>query len=153
MNIKDQFLSMSNSKLQDGKQIRFWEDKLLGDSSLKEQYPNLYNIVLKKSATIADIFSTRPLNVSFRRSLVAANLQSWHHLILRLSNVHLRERTDIFRWSLKLDGQFSVGLMYQACLDSNIVPHNSYLWKIKIPLKIKVFCVCCTRRQYLPRII
>jgi hypothetical protein len=86
MNIKDQFLSMSNSKLQDGKQIRFWEDKLLGDSSLKEQYPSLYNIVLKKSAIIADIFSTRPLNVSFRRSLVAANLQSWHHLILRLSN-------------------------------------------------------------------
>jgi hypothetical protein len=71
--------------------------------------------------------------------LVVANLQSWHHLILRLSNVHLRERTDIFRWSLKLDGQFSVGLMYQACLDSNIVPHNSYLWKIKISLKIKVF--------------
>jgi hypothetical protein len=29
--------------------------------------------------------------------------------------------------------------MYQACLDSEIVPYNSYLWKIKIPLKIKVF--------------
>jgi hypothetical protein len=27
MNIKDQFLSMSSFKLQDGKQIRFWEDK------------------------------------------------------------------------------------------------------------------------------
>jgi hypothetical protein len=36
---------MGNFKLQDGKQIRFWEDKWLGDSSLKEQYPNLYNIV------------------------------------------------------------------------------------------------------------
>jgi hypothetical protein len=29
--------------------------------------------------------------------------------------------------------------MYQAFLDTNIVPHNSYLWKLKIPLKIKVF--------------
>jgi hypothetical protein len=29
--------------------------------------------------------------------------------------------------------------MYLACLDSDIVSHNSYLWKIKIPLKIKVF--------------
>jgi hypothetical protein len=49
MNIKDQFLSMGNFKLQDGKQIRFWEDKWLGDNTLKEQYPNLYNIVRKKS--------------------------------------------------------------------------------------------------------
>jgi hypothetical protein len=61
MNIKDQFLSMSNFKLQDDKQIRFLEDKWLGDSILKEQYPNLYNIVLKKSATVAYIFSTQPL--------------------------------------------------------------------------------------------
>jgi hypothetical protein len=29
--------------------------------------------------------------------------------------------------------------MYQAFLDTDVVPHNSYLWKIKIPLKIKVF--------------
>jgi hypothetical protein len=29
--------------------------------------------------------------------------------------------------------------MYQAFLDTNIVPHNSYLWKLKIPLKIKIF--------------
>jgi hypothetical protein len=76
MNIKDKFLSMGNFKLQDGKQIRFWEDKWLGDNTLKEQYPNLYNIVPKKSARVAKIFSTRPLNVSFTRCLVATNLQS-----------------------------------------------------------------------------
>jgi hypothetical protein len=34
MNIKDQFLSMGNFKLQDGNQIRFWEDKWLGDNTL-----------------------------------------------------------------------------------------------------------------------
>jgi hypothetical protein len=91
-----------------------------------------------KSATIAEIFNTRPLNISFR-SLVGANLLPWHHLSLRLAEVHLRERANIFRWSLKYDGQISVSSMYQACLDSDIVPHNSYLWKIKIPLKIKIF--------------
>jgi hypothetical protein len=76
INIKDKFLSMGNFKLQDGKQIRFWEDKWLGDNTLKEQYPNLYNIVPKKSARVAKIFSTQPLNVSFTRCLVATNLQS-----------------------------------------------------------------------------
>jgi hypothetical protein len=80
----------------------------------KNNTPNLYNIAQKKSATVDEIFSTRTLNVSFRRSLVADNLHSWHHLIMRLANIHLRERWDI-------------------------VPYSSYLWKIKIPLKINVF--------------
>jgi hypothetical protein len=73
MNIKDQFLSMGNFKLQDGRQIRFWEDIWLGGTTLKDQYPNLYNIIQKKSATVIKTFRTRPLNISFR-SLVAANL-------------------------------------------------------------------------------
>jgi hypothetical protein len=29
--------------------------------------------------------------------------------------------------------------MYQAFLDTNVVPNNSYLWKIKVSLKIRVF--------------
>jgi hypothetical protein len=36
-----------------------------------------------------------------------------------------------------------VNLLLAQCikcyLDSEIVPHNSYSWKIKLPLKIKVF--------------
>jgi hypothetical protein len=70
---------------------------------------------------------------------VAKNLYSWNHLVLRVVHIHLRERIDIFRWSLKYDGKFSISSIYQALLDTDIVSHNSYLWKIKIPLKIKIF--------------
>jgi hypothetical protein len=59
--------------------------------------------------------------------------------MLRLAHIHLRERVDIFRWSIKYDGQFTVSSMYQVLLDSEIIPHNSYLWKIMLPLRIKVF--------------
>jgi hypothetical protein len=109
------------------KQIRFWEDKWLGANMLRDEYPNLYNIVRRKIATVADIFRTHPLNITFRRSLVATNLDSWNHLVLRLAHIHLRERADIFRWSLNYNGQFSISSMYQALLDSEVVPHNSYL--------------------------
>jgi hypothetical protein len=104
----------------------------------KNEYPNLYNIVRRKNATVTDIFRTHPLNISFRRSLVAENLNSWNHLVLRLAHIHLREQADIFRWSFKY-GQFTINSMYQVLLDLEIAPHNSYLWKIKSPLKIKVF--------------
>jgi hypothetical protein len=68
MNVRDEFLSMGNLILQDGKQIRFWED-MWDASTLKDKYHNLYNILREKSATIADIFIPRPLNVSFIRNL------------------------------------------------------------------------------------
>jgi hypothetical protein len=71
--------------------------------------------------------------------LVAGNLQSWHDLVMRLINICLTNRPNIFKWSLNSNGQFIVNSIYQAFIDTNIVPNNSYLWKIRIPLKIKVF--------------
>jgi hypothetical protein len=139
MNVKDQFLSFGKFRLQRDNQIRFWKDIWIGPNTLREQYPNLYYIVRTKDDTIAKVLSTIPLNISFKRSLVEANLQSWHNLVMRIVQVHLNDRPDIFRWSLKSDGQFSVSAMYSALLDTHMVPHNIYLWKLKIPLKIKVF--------------
>jgi hypothetical protein len=78
--------------------------------------------------------------------LVAENLQSWHNLVMRLTNIQLIDRPDIFKWSLNFSSQFSVNSMYQAFIDTNVVPNNSYLWKIKIPLKIKVF-ICLLYRE------
>jgi hypothetical protein len=60
-------------------------------------------------------------------------------IFMRLINIRLIDRPDIFKWSLNSNGQFSVNLIYQAFIDTNIVSNNSYLWTIRIPLKIKVF--------------
>jgi hypothetical protein len=65
MSVNDDFLNMGRFQLQDEKEIRFWEDTCLGDTALKVQYPNLFNIVRQKSATVAEVFSLRPLNISF----------------------------------------------------------------------------------------
>jgi hypothetical protein len=139
MSFKEDFLSMGNFILHDGRQIRFWEDSWLGTTPLKIQYSNLYNIVLRKDAMVAEIFSSRPLNISFHRNLVAENLLSWHALVMRLMDIQLTDRPDTFKWSLNSNGQFLVSSMYQAFLDTNVVPNNSHLWKIKVPLKIRVF--------------
>jgi hypothetical protein len=39
--------------------------------------------------------------------------------------------------------------MYQALLYSEVVPHNSYLWQIKIPLKIEVLLWLLYREEIL----
>ncbi|WVZ96120.1 hypothetical protein U9M48_041796 [Paspalum notatum var. saurae] len=47
----------------------FWEDIWCGNQPLKNLYPSLFNIVRKKGATVVDVMSSIPLNVSFRRGL------------------------------------------------------------------------------------
>ena len=72
--VKDPFLNLVKFKLGDETQLRFWEDKWLGNQLLKNRFPSLFNIVSKKQATVFEVFRTVPLNVSFRRSLIGNNL-------------------------------------------------------------------------------
>jgi hypothetical protein len=139
MNVKNQFLSLGNFILQSGTQIRFWKDTWIGNSTLKEQYPNLYNIARRRNSTVADVLNSIPFNMSFRRALVGHNLYSWNSLVLRSVNIHLNDNEDVFKWSLTTSGQLTVRSMYNTILNENIMPNNRFLWRTKLPLKVKIF--------------
>ena len=66
------------------------------------------------------------------------NLRQWQQLVARVVDVQLHDRDDRFIWSLHQNGMFMVRSMYRA-LTTNEVPHHHVIWKLKIPLKIKVF--------------
>src|SRR5438128_10708500 len=70
MKVKQDFLHFGTFMVRDGSQVRFWEDNWLGGSSLKNQYPSLYNIVRPKFITISEVLSSSPPNLSWRRNLV-----------------------------------------------------------------------------------
>ena len=88
-----------SSDLKDGSEISFWEDRWLGATSLREQYPALYNIVLArhKSDTLAKVLVDNHPIVTFRRDLVGPRLVAWHELLQRLATVNLTQGTDEFR--------------------------------------------------------
>ena len=79
-----------------------------------------------------------PPDVSFRGSLFGPRQASWNVLLQRLVSVHLTQGSDKFRWNLKENGQFSVDSMYKALIQPP-VDSNKKIWKMKIPLKTKVF--------------
>ena len=114
MATKKFFFPHGSFSIQDGSEIRFWEDIWLGQSTLREQYPALYNIVRHKGDTIAKVMGTSPPNVSFRRSLLGPRQASWNALLLRLDSVQLTEGPDKLRWNLTKNGKFSVDSMYRA---------------------------------------
>jgi hypothetical protein len=130
MATKKFFFSLGTFSIKDGSEIRFWEDRWLGATSFREQYPALYNIVRYKGDTTTKVLETSPPNVSFRRDLLGQRLVSWNAFLLRLANIHLQL------------GKFSVACMYNALIQPDIPfdkVRNNRLWKLKIPLRIKVF--------------
>jgi hypothetical protein len=96
MATKKHFFGLGTFAIKDGSEIRFWEDKWLGATSLHEQYLALYSIVCHKGNTIAKVLETSPPNVSFRRDLSGQRLVYWNALLLRLANIQLQPGPDQF---------------------------------------------------------
>jgi hypothetical protein len=139
MEVKDQFLQCGRFKVHDGTEISFWDDNWVGDQPLKLVYPNLYQLSRKKHVTVADVLSSIPLNMSFRRALSGHNLQSWYGLVEKVLATRLTDAKDVFIWNLHKSGIFSTRSMYMALISNGVIPRKCPIWKIKVLLKIKIF--------------
>jgi len=139
MKVKLEFLRFGTFKVNNGSQVWFFEDKWLGNRALKDQYPGLYNIVREKFMTIAEVMASEQPNISWRRSLFGPKLVAWRELLSRLDHINLVDEDDEFRWNLGQSGHFSVKSHYQALIHSDTPNLHKRLWRIKAPLKLKVF--------------
>lgn len=139
MRVKQVFFSRGFFKIGNGTTVRFWEDVWMGDLPLSQQYPSLYNIVQHKNVLVSTVLANTPLNISFRRGLNDHKWMEWLHLCQRLISVTLSSEPDRFIWKLTDSGVFSVKSMYLDLMNGHTRFLCKYLWKLKIPLKIKIF--------------
>jgi hypothetical protein len=139
MGVKDDFFMRGSMVVGNGQNTRFWEDIWLGDRSLSEQYPSLYRVANYVNVSVSHVLSSAPINIGFRRALSGYRWDRWAHLVERLRDVHLSENDDTFIWKLTESGQFSVKSMYLDLLDGYVGDFKKYIWKIKVPLKIRIF--------------
>ena len=80
-----------------------------------------------------------PLKISFRRALVGDKMTAWNNLVAKISAYQLSDGRGIFTWDLHRYGNFTVQSMYQYLVNQDTPFVNKFLWKLKIPLKIKNF--------------
>ena len=130
---------MGSFHIHDGTQTRFWIDTWLGTKPLCDQFSSLYNIVRRKHDTVVEVMRSTPLNISFRRPIVGDKLIAWQRLVSKLIHVDLTNEADKFRWGLHANSQFSVQSMYCRLIHQPSYPGARMLWKLKLPLKIKIF--------------
>ena len=63
----------------------------------------------------------------------------WNNLAARLANITLNHEQNEFKWNLDQAGVFTVKSHYLRLIHQNIPNTNKRIWKLKIPLKIKIF--------------
>ena len=107
--------------------------------SFRDRYPSLYNIVRDPHATVEKIMATQPLNISFRRTLLGPKLRDWSNLVPQIAPFNLVDGSDSFRWNLTKSGLFTVRSMYLHLINTHHPFRHKKIWKIKVPLKIKIF--------------
>jgi hypothetical protein len=54
-------------------------------------------------------------------------------------SIQLTNQRDYFVWELHQNGAFSVKSIYRALLGVQAIPYNTFILKLKLPQKIKVF--------------
>ena len=75
----------------------------------------------------------------------------WSHLYVRLMRVTIDDVPDYFKWNLTQNGQFTVKSMYEDLLNGHTIYLQKYLWKLKIPQKIKKFMWFLHRKVWLTK--
>ena len=87
-------------------QVRFWEDTWPGNRTLRNQYPQLYNIVRKKQDMLAEVHRKPIPNLSWHRDPIGSKLVIWNNLVSHLCNLCLSHEGDEFKWNLDQIGIF-----------------------------------------------
>ena len=80
-----------------------------------------------------------PLNIGFWRALTGDKWTSWLHLVNRLMDVQLSNQPDTFKWNLTTSKKFTVKSLYLDFMNDHTRFLRKYIWKMKVPLKIKIF--------------
>jgi hypothetical protein len=150
MDVKNMFLERGRFSVQDGAKTRFWEDLWLGDEPLMTKYASLYNIARKKNVTkyaslyniarkknvsVAQVLSTEPLNISFRRAVIGENRVKRLELVGGLLEVRLNSQRDTFIWNGSKT--FSVRSMYNDIMTRVGIPLIYRPIKLRCPYKLK----------------
>jgi hypothetical protein len=121
-----------------GKKTLFWTDSWVNDSPLASQFPRLFHITFQKEITLFKVKGEGWGSIRFRRTLYGETLQQWEELKRLVDEVSLFEETDRVKWKIGSSGKFRVKDVYLHLRAEGSFRHK-FLWKIKIPMKVRIF--------------
>lgn len=108
---------------------------------LKIYFEHLYRMVRYLECSVSDCWVEQDWFVDFRRALSGEEFQRWTLLYDELQHISLVDTSvDVVIWALEKSKTFTTKSLYRF-LSSRGMPSKvaGFIWKCKIPLKIKFF--------------
>ncbi|KAF5198414.1 hypothetical protein FRX31_011999 [Thalictrum thalictroides] len=100
-----------------GIKIQFWQDRWLGDTQLRYQFPLIYKLTTTKMKRVSDLGHSSNKNVTWnlrlRRYFNDTEAIELEGLMVRLSNVVFEEGANYLSWDGEKGGQFTVKSMFK----------------------------------------
>jgi hypothetical protein len=128
----------------------FWKNCWIGDGPLAVNFPILFDLALDKDVTVNKVLSSNFEALSFRRRMTGDLQVLYDDLVALCSNCTLTDQEDKLKWGLGNKG-FTVNSLYKKnSIDQIKVPYR-FLWKSKLPQKIKVFFWLVIRNKILTK--
>ncbi len=151
---REAFKCGTSYALGDGTQVEWWNDIWYGHTPLRTVYPTLYDKAHNKNRTVTDCWGIR--GWKWRSILAGVNPVSTAEtdMIARLKEdlkgCSTGEGNDQIRWRWNTSGEFSVKSTYRFLQDSGVADRRFVaIWKIRTPLKVKIFVWLMLRRRVL----
>jgi hypothetical protein len=138
MKVRDYYFAGRKVILNGGDLVRFCIDPWLDNAALCDSYPALFDICQGQDWTLERVIGSNCV-IPFRRRLSPEMVVHWEYIVMHAKLNHKAGVPDAVSWRLNANGIYSTKSMYQF-LERNLAgSHNKWIWKSKIPLKIKIF--------------
>ncbi|XP_071677232.1 uncharacterized protein [Lolium perenne] len=137
--IKSVFRLGARHKVRSGSSTLFWSDWWQGSGPLCSRFPALFSIAADPQITVSRCFGTLGGIPTFRQSLGPPARIELALLLSETAGTQLSDGPDIISWALEPSGKFSVKSLYRRLCQGTPRKHFSDIWKIAVPMKIRIF--------------
>ena len=124
--------------IKSGDLARVWKDSIKGSLPFREQFPILFDVCNDQDCTV-DKFKFLNAQTSFRRRLNTEMPRQWGEMSRVISEIQLCEGGDQVFWGFNGSDKYTTKSMYKWLENPLSGCHYKWIWKAKVPLKIKIF--------------
>lgn len=138
LKVKEIYMVGRKITVESGNIARVWKDSINGLPPFQEQYPQLFDICNIPGCTVNQVGKAE-VHSFFRRRLTPDLLDQWENIRKVINDLPLTDKDDRISWGLNQNGKFSTKSVYKWLEKPLSGCHYKWIWKAKIPLKIKIF--------------
>jgi hypothetical protein len=150
LKLRESFFKHCKMAVGNGRRTSFWKNFWIGDGPLALRFPILFDLTADKDISVFKVLSSDFEALSFRRRMTGDLQGLFDELVALCSDFNLSNHEDKPVWRLGKNG-FTVNSLYKKnSLDQIKVPYR-FLWKSKLPQKIKVFLWLVFRNKILTK--